>query len=66
MVSTRFYDSFCIQIYSVVERVAHVVLIANGANVNEFLVREGHARICEENYMSKVIGVCHYRVVVIN
>lgn len=49
-----------------VERVAHVVLIANGANVNEFLVREGHARICEENYMSKVIGVCHYRVVVIN
>lgn len=33
---------------------AHVVLIANGANVNEFLVTEGHARISEENYMSKV------------
>lgn len=37
------------------EKVARVVLIANGANVNEFLVSEGYARVSEENYMSKVI-----------
>lgn len=37
-----------------VNQIAHVVLIANGVNVNEFLVSEGHARVSEENYMSKV------------
>lgn len=37
-----------------VDKIAHVVLNANGANVNDFLVAEGHARVSEENYMSKV------------
>lgn len=49
-------EDVCVQIYSVVKRVARVVLLAAGVNVNEFLVSEGHAQVCDEHYMSKVMN----------
>lgn len=45
-----------LQVYSVVERCAHVVAWAGAgtaANVNEFLVAEGQAQVCDESYASK-------------
>lgn len=44
-----------LRVYSVVNRVAHVVAVtaADGANVNEFLVGEGMAQVCDESYASK-------------
>lgn len=47
------FSSF-VQIYSVVNGVAHVVIFARGANINEILIDEELADVCEENYMSKV------------
>lgn len=45
--------SVTLQVYSVVERVAHVVVHAGAVNVNEYLVMEGLAQVCEESYASK-------------
>lgn len=43
-----------LQIYSVVNGVAHVVIYARSLNINGALVDKGFADCCEENYMSKV------------
>lgn len=42
------------QIYSVVNGVAHVVICTKNANINEVLLEKELADCCEENYMSKV------------
>lgn len=45
---------FSLQIYSVVNGVAHVVIYARNVNINVALIDEELADCCEENYMSKV------------
>ena len=43
-----------IEIYSFVESIASVTLLVNGVNVNEYLLTENYAQICEESYLSKL------------
>lgn len=40
-------------VYSVVERVAHVQLHVGPVSVNDYLVAEGLAQVCDESYASK-------------
>lgn len=47
-------NSVTIEIYSFVESIASVRLLVNGVNVNEHLLTENYAQICDESYLSKL------------
>lgn len=47
------------QVYSVVNGIANVNILSNGASVTDQLIEKGFGEFCEENFLSKVSNETH-------
>lgn len=58
------------QVYSVIDGIVRVFIMANGVSINDYLIEQKVAEHCEESYMSKVntmrISVHEFRLCLVN